>query len=70
MKTNTYHVEHRQGFGALGHFGAEIVRRLASEFNSLAEARQALRQAKAGHGSPQRERFDIVSSDGKRWSWE
>ncbi len=77
MKTATkmtYHVEFRDGFSALGHFGREIAADLGSrDFDTLAEARAALKSARDRHervNGISGCRFDLVASDGRRWSWE
>lgn len=74
-----YVVEFRPGWGANGHFGQEIAARLRENgepirFPTLAEARTALRAAKADHGGRQPGRFDIVQLVGgkevRRHRWE
>lgn len=70
----TYRIEYRDGFAANSHFGREIASRIASshpqDFATLAEARAALRRHRTEHGGERPGRFDIVASDGRRWSWE
>ncbi len=71
--TTTYHIEFRDGWSANSHFGREISARInaaGNEFRTLAEARTALNRHRREHGGSQPGRFDIVASDGRRWSCE
>jgi hypothetical protein len=70
--TQTYRIEHRQGWAANTHFGHEIQVRIeaaGNEFATLAEARSALNRHRRDHGGRQSGRFDIVGGN-CRWSWQ
>lgn len=74
----TYRIEFVDGWSATGHFGREIAAELGDkDYQTLAEARAVLRTTKADHrrrnGSAEgynSDRFDIVASNGRRWSWQ
>lgn len=68
----SYSVEHREGYSAFDHLGAEIQRYCSQEYGRLADARRALRTARqiVGTDHCRKPRFDIVNNvTGKRYEW-
>jgi hypothetical protein len=75
----TYLIEFVPGYGPTDHFGREIIESIgpSRHYAALELTRQALRKARDAHRRRHSNvvgynpgRFDIVRSDGHRFTWE